>query len=306
MHIVLAIAGSGYLAYSGLKKKSLSPSGAAAACALGLAVFTHPYHLFAVVLVVFYLSGSRLTKYKAERKRQLEESYLDGGQRTAYQVFCNGFLAGVVCVLHRLLVLQTAQQQSSPDRDLAQEPLCFAFGSETDSATRLNAVLIISYVALIAACCGDTFSSELGILSKSPPYLITTFKQVPPGTNGGVSPLGLLGSLLGGLMVGVFGGLLVPLGPGCPRVLPTLQLVVTGAAAGVVGSLIDSLMGATLQKSVYNKSTKKIAGDHRVVQKGESASDFEHVSGLEILDNHMVNLLSSLATGLVFAALASL
>ena len=50
---------------------------------------------------------------------------------------------------------------------------------------------------------GDTLASELGILSKSPPLLITTFKRVPPGTNGAMSVLGTVVSILGGGLIGL-------------------------------------------------------------------------------------------------------
>lgn len=55
----------------------------------------------------------------------------------------------------------------------------------------------------LACCLGDTLASELGILSKSPPLLITTFKRVPPGTNGAMSVLGTTVSILGGGFIGL-------------------------------------------------------------------------------------------------------
>ncbi|TBU41905.1 integral membrane protein DUF92-domain-containing protein, partial [Dichomitus squalens] len=46
-----------------------------------------------------------------------------------------------------------------------------------------------------ACCLGDTLASELGILSRSRPILISTLKPVPPETNGGLSVVGTLASV---------------------------------------------------------------------------------------------------------------
>ena len=56
------------------------------------------------------------------------------------------------------------------------------------------------------ACCnGDTWSSELGILSTSQPRLITSCwrRSVAPGTNGAMSLLGTLAAVAGGAIIGL-------------------------------------------------------------------------------------------------------
>src|SRR5690606_15661557 len=67
----------------------------------------------------------------------------------------------------------------------------------------LISFVILSFIGHYACCNGDTWSSELGILSNKDPYLITTMKRVPKGTNGGISLLGTLSSIAAGLTIGI-------------------------------------------------------------------------------------------------------
>lgn len=77
---------------------------------------------------------------------------------------------------------------------------------------------------------------------------------------------------------------------------PQWMLVPAGAVFGLVGSLIDSVLGATLQYSGYDKKKGCI-----VEHPGPYVN---HISGTDLLDNHSVNLLSSFFTGLLAPRIA--
>ena len=133
-----------------------------------------------------------------------------------------------------------------------------------------------NYVAVAA----DTFSSELGILASSLPRLITApWRTVPRGTNGGVTPTGLVAGLAGSALLAMTAGALIPFcNPTVPgseavkRRIPGLGhvddytwdtrskvgFVLAMTVVGLCGSLLDSLMGATVQASVVDVRTGKV------------------------------------------------
>ena len=161
---------------------------------------------------------------------------------------------------------------------------------------------------------GDTLASELGILSNTPPILLTTFRTVPPGTNGALSLLGTAASIGGGMAMGwtMWAALSVE-NAACRDQTGDLFLLLLGwgAVAGGLGSLVrirfpmiggfravltllssaacaqlDSLLGATLQRTQYSNTSKRILTDTSVAPQDDA--DIKVVSGLDVLSNNNV------------------
>lgn len=142
------------------------------------------------------------------------------------------------------------------------------------------------FIGVMATVNADTWATELGTLSRRPPRLITTGQIVEVGTSGGVSLLGTAVSLVGGLLIGLVAGWL------------SGEISVGTAAAGLgglAGSLIDSLMGATVQQIFYCATCGK--DTERKVHKCGTVT--RPLRGWFWLNNDLVNLLSSLGGGLI-------
>lgn len=113
----------------------------------------------------------------------------------------------------------------------------------------------VGILGSLACANGDTWASELGTVVKvfsSQPRLITTWRAVPRGTNGGVTIGGLLFSLLGGLFIGLsyYLMMLITLDSAVlERSTSQWPIIFIGGIGGLLGSVIDSLLGATLQYS---------------------------------------------------------
>ncbi|KAL0052457.1 hypothetical protein WJX82_002561 [Trebouxia sp. C0006] len=192
---VFSVGFAACVAWRGHKKKSLSSSGAIAAWLIGtLHLLAGPQ--FGLTLIVFFFSSSKvlfdrlcvhqrmrlhqLTKLKEDVKAKLEDDFRSGGQRTATQVIVNSLGGSVFAAAAAMQVGGVTQLQGTPP-----------------------AALIGGFLGHYACCCADTWASEVGVLSKGQPRLVTTFQVVPKGTNGGVSSLGTLCSLAGSLLMGL-------------------------------------------------------------------------------------------------------
>ncbi|KAJ3339025.1 Transmembrane protein 19 [Gonapodya sp. JEL0774] len=303
MHYTLAIVLCALLASHGIRRKSLSPSGAAAAVLVGLGTFTNGNAGVTAALLVFYLSSSRITKIGHDTKAKLEDGHVEGGQRTAIQVFSNGFTGTALSVLYQVTCAASVR---SFFEDVLHGKRVLA---DCDGQWRL--MMLVAYVSHYACCNGDTWSSEIGILAKQPPRLITApWRTVPPGTNGGVTPLGLAASFAGGLTIGLtmavsslaqsYTTQSFISSSSFPHswTFTVIFWLCVGGAAGLLGSILDSLLGATLQQSLYDPDHKKCVDARRVRSMGKKRSDFQHVCGSDFLDNNQVNFVSSLVTAI--------
>jgi len=113
-----------------------------------------------------------------------------------------------------------------------------ALGSVVFSATG-NRVWLVAAVGALAEAATDTVASEIGQYRGPDPRLITTWERVPAGTDGGVTMVGSVVGMAAGLViaaVAAVGGMILQ-----------AQLWIP-VAAGFAGMLIDSILGATLQR----------------------------------------------------------
>ncbi|CAL5397088.1 unnamed protein product [Camellia sinensis] len=266
----IAVLLSSAIAIRAFKRNSLNLSGAF----LGFIVmFIHiavNYRLGAMLLVFFFTS-SKLTKVGVERKRSIDADFKEGGQRNWIQVLSNSGIA-------TLLVLIAWMMTRSQDKCLDSKE------------SQLLTSLIGGVIGHYSCCNGDTWSSELGILSDAQPQLITTLKPVRRGTNGGVTKAGLLAAAAAGSIIGLTFVLIGFFTTRCAYDVALKQLLVIpiSALAGLCGSVIDSLLGATLQFSGFCSVRNKVVG--------KPGPTVKRISGLSILDNNGVNLVSILLT----------
>jgi uncharacterized protein (TIGR00297 family) len=269
MPFLIGFGTAAIISYAAHRAHSLDRSGALAATLVGTIVLGAGGWPWAVLLLVFFVSSSLLTRAFQGRKRNLTLNYAKGGSRDAGQVLGNGALATLFAGLNYLL---------------PHEPWIW-----------------IGFATALAAVNADTWATELGVLSPVRPRLITNLRPVEKGTSGGISAWGTLAALAGAALIALPAWVLIPPALGLPAFGLAWSLILPVTAAGLLGSLFDSFLGATAQAMYFCPTCQKDTERHPLHSCGTPTV---LVRGWGWLGNDWVNLgcgLFAVLVGLLFA-----
>lgn len=228
--------------------KFLTPGGSLAQFFLGWALLGLGGWKWTVPIIFFFLSSSLLSLLGGRKKSFVLAGFAKAGSRDALQVLANGGVCGILVVLDTLFPLPIWY------------PMCL--GS-------------------IAAATADTWGTEVGLLSRIEPILVTTFTRVKRGTSGAITILGSLAGLLGAALTALI-GLHWTTGQ-------TTLIASSVTFSGIASSLMDSIIGASLQARFECPTCLKITekGNHCGVRG-------THVDGIAWITNDAVNLVCTL------------
>lgn len=238
------------ISFLAFKAHSLNKSGAIAAFLVGTIIFGIGGWSWAILLLTFFITSSVLSRAFKKKKQNLDEKFSKGSQRDAGQVFGNGGIPAFFAVLN------------------------FFYPNEP--------IIWLCFSASLAAVNADTWATELGVLNKTPPRMITNLnKIVEKGTSGGISLTGTLASLAGSGLIALLASLLTSNW--------SIFLIIT--LAGILASLFDSLLGGTVQAMYFCPKDNKETEKHPLHTCGTQTI---HIRGWKWLNNDLVNFACSI------------
>jgi uncharacterized protein (TIGR00297 family) len=231
---------------------SLSRSGAVAAFFVGTLAIAAGW-TWGALLIAYFVSSSLLSRMGAALKSQRSGRIVEkGGARDAAQVLANGAVFALAAILQ---LIQPSE-------------LWLAAGA-----------------GALASSAADTWGTEIGMLSKSSPRMITTWRNVPTGTSGGVSAIGLAATVAGALFISIAAWL----------VHRNVRVALAVSLGGLAGALVDSVGGALWQSRRICPHCNS-ATERRIHDCGTRT---ERAGGLGWLDNDGINAACTLVGSLV-------
>jgi uncharacterized protein (TIGR00297 family) len=193
------------------KKGILDLKGTLAATYIGLVIVYFAGFDWLILLLVFLFTAYIATRFRYSFKSAIRVSESNSGKRSITHVLANGLVPTAFAVIWYI-----------KDSDL------------------LASTIAASYIAAVATVTGDTLSSEIGVLSKKKPLLITTLEKVPPGTNGGVTILGTFAGILGAFIIGLTAWIL--------KLASFETAILVAVIGGTFGFTVDSVLGAVFER----------------------------------------------------------
>lgn len=253
------------LALGAFRKRAVTISGGVTGFILGTIIYLGGGLYFWLHLGAFFFSSTLLGRIRTDAKLAGTGIHAKDGRRDGLQVFSNVGPAAAAALLYALT--------SHP-------------------------VFLVAFAASFAAANADTWAGEIGMLAESTPVSILNGRPLTLGASGAVTPLGFWASFFGALFITLFFSLGYLLTAGFTYRLFLWAAIVT--ICGFLGSVIDSLLGATVQAgyscAVTRQHTERPFTDGR---------PNTLVKGVAFINNDTVNLLSVSAVT-VTAALVSL
>lgn len=243
----------------------LSLSGSVAMFILATLVFGIGGWKWTLPLLAFFLLSSMLSMVGKRKKAEMADFFEKGSKRDYAQVLANGGIPGILILLS------------------------FFFPSYN---------FYPLFVASVAAVAADTWGTEIGLLGRGRTYLITNLRPVAQGVSGGVSFVGMAGSLLGSLIIVLSSW----------QWLYTFEIAIGIAIAGLLASVVDSYLGATFQGSykckVCGKETERRIHCEQLDKWDQVDIRTELVKGYPWLNNDTVNFLCSASGALIMILFA--
>jgi len=230
---------------------ALSPSGAFGASLTGGLIFGFGGLPWAALLLTFFITSSALSRLFRSHKNVLSEKFAKGSRRDIGQVLANGGVGAGLAVLHVLFPHQNSWW--------------------------------VACAGAFAAVNADTWATELGVLSRAQPRLITSGKPVERGASGAVSLLGYGAVLAGSSLIALVGSAFNPAGD-------TAVFLAAVILGGLAGATFDSILGATVQAIYICPTCQKETERHPHHTCG---TETRPLRGWRWLDNDWVNALCS-------------
>lgn len=101
----------------------------------------------------------------------------------------------------------------------------------------------IAFIGAIATATSDTFATEIGQAHEKNPKLITNLKKVKVGTPGAISLQGIFAAIVGSFLISLLSFIFSN----------EKSFLIYGTLAGIIGCIIDSLIGATIERNLIDK-----------------------------------------------------
>ena len=191
------------------KARSIDGPGAVSAIVIGTLITAALGLPGLAVMVAFFVVGSAATclGYRVKAARGIAQE--KGGARGWRNAWANGGIAAALALMAGFTVGEA------------------------------RALFVLAYAAAVATAAADTGSSEIGKAYGRRTFLITTFRPVPPGTEGAISLEGTIGGL-------VMGAIVAGTGAATGLYAPAWALAI--AMAGLLGSLAESVIGTVAER----------------------------------------------------------